>query len=53
VDVPDNAGLFVVDSPIDFPLLGRSTIGAGLYLATVGATLLLAASALFRTRDVN
>ena len=49
----DNAGLFVVDSPIDFPLLGRSTIGAGLYLATVGATLLLAASALFRTRDVN
>ena len=49
----DNAGLFVVDSPIDFPLLGRSTIGAGLYLATVGATLLLAAGALFRTRDVN
>ena len=49
----DNAGLFVVDSPIDFPMLGRSTIGAGLYLATVGATLLLAASALFRTRDVN
>ena len=43
----------VVDSPIDFPLLGRSTIGAGLYLATVGATLLLAAGALFRTRDVN
>jgi hypothetical protein len=49
----DNAGLFVVDSPIEFPLLGRSTIEAGLYLATVGATLLLAASALFRTRDVN
>jgi hypothetical protein len=49
----DNAGLFVVDSPIDFPLLGRSTIGAGLYLAAVGAALLLAASALFRTRDVH
>jgi hypothetical protein len=49
----DNAGLFVVDSPIDFPLLGRSTIGAGLYLATVGATLLLAAAGLFRMRDVN
>jgi ABC-type transport system involved in multi-copper enzyme maturation permease subunit len=49
----ENAGLFVVDSPIDFPLLGRSTIGAGLYLAAVGAALLLAASALFRTRDVH
>jgi len=49
----DNAGLFVVDSPIDFPPLGRSTIGAGLYLAAVGAALLLAAAALFRTRDVN
>jgi len=49
----DNAGLFVVDSPIDFPLLGRSTIGAGLYLAAVGGALLLAASALFRTRDVH
>ena len=49
----DNAGLFVVDSPIDFPLLGRSTIGAGLYLAAVGAALLFAAAVLFRTRDVN
>jgi ABC-type transport system involved in multi-copper enzyme maturation permease subunit len=49
----DNAGLFIVDSPIDFPLLGRSTVGAGLYLAAVGAVLLLAASGLFRTRDVN
>ncbi|HEX5626386.1 MAG TPA: hypothetical protein VFY08_00035, partial [Actinomycetota bacterium] len=49
----DNAGLFVVDSPIDFPLLGRSTIGAGLYLAAVGTALLLGASALFRTRDVH
>jgi hypothetical protein len=49
----DNAGLFVMDSPIEFPLLRRSTIEAGLYLATVGATLLLAAGALFRTRDVN
>lgn len=49
----DNAGLFIVDSPIDFPLLGRSTVGAGLYLAAVGAVLLLAATALFRTRDVN
>ncbi len=49
----DNAGLFIVDSPIDFPLLARSTIGAGLYLAAVGAVLLLAATGLFRTRDVN
>jgi ABC-type transport system involved in multi-copper enzyme maturation permease subunit len=49
----DNAGLFIVDSPIDFPILGRSTVGAGLYLAAVGAVLLLAASGLFRTRDVN
>jgi len=49
----DNSALFVVDSPIDFPLLGRSTVGAGLYLAAVGAILLLAAAGLFRTRDVN
>jgi ABC-type transport system involved in multi-copper enzyme maturation permease subunit len=49
----DNAGLFIVDSPIDFPMLVRSTVGAGLYLAAVGAVLLLAASGLFRTRDVN
>jgi ABC-type transport system involved in multi-copper enzyme maturation permease subunit len=49
----DNAGLFIVDSPIDFPVLGRSTLGAGLYLTAVGAVLLLAASGLFRTRDVN
>ena len=49
----ENAGLFIVDSPIDFPLLARSTVGAGLYLAAVGAALLLVASGLFRTRDVN
>ena len=42
-----------MDSPIDFALLGRSTVGAGLYLAAVGAVLLLAASGLFRTRDVS
>jgi hypothetical protein len=49
----DNSALFVVDSPADFPVLGRSTVGAGLYLAAVGAVLLLAAAGLFRTRDVN
>ncbi|HET9249046.1 MAG TPA: hypothetical protein VFP13_03785 [Actinomycetota bacterium] len=49
----DNAGLFIVDSPADFALLGRSTIGAGLYLGAVATLLLLAASAAFRARDVN
>jgi ABC-type transport system involved in multi-copper enzyme maturation permease subunit len=49
----DNAGMFIVDSPADFALLGRSTFGAGLYLATVATLLLLAASAVFRARDVN
>jgi hypothetical protein len=49
----ENAGLFIVDSPIDFSMLARSTVGAGLYLAAVGAALLLVASGLFRTRDVN
>lgn len=49
----ENAGLFIVDSPIDFPLLARSTVGAGMYLAAVGAVLLLVASGLFRARDVN
>ena len=49
----DNSGLFILGSPIDFPQVGRSTIGAGLYLAVVGAALLLAAAALFRARDVN
>ena len=49
----ENAGLFIVDSPIDFPLLARSTVGAGLYLAAVGAVLLLLASGLFHARDVN
>jgi len=37
----DNAGLFIIDSPIDFPLLARSTLEAGLYLAAVAAVLLL------------
>ena len=35
------------------PTAARSTVGAGLYLAAVGAALLLVASGLFRTRDVN
>ena len=49
----DNSGLFILGSPIDFPQVGRSTVGAGLYLAAVGAALLLAAAGLFRARDVN
>ena len=49
----DNAGLFVVGSPIEFPLLGRSTIEAGLYLTAVAVALLLAATGLFRARDVH
>jgi len=49
----DNAGLFIIDSPIDFPLLARSTLEAGLYLAAVAAVLLLTAAGLFGARDVN
>lgn len=49
----DNAALFIVDSPVDSLLLGRSAVGAALYLAAVGALLLLVAAGLFRTRDVN
>ena len=49
----DNSGLFILGSTIEFPQVGRSTIGAGLYLAAVGVALLLAAAGLFRARDVN
>jgi hypothetical protein len=49
----ENAAMFVINSPIDFPSLGRSTIGAGVYLAALAAVLLLAAASLFRARDVN
>jgi hypothetical protein len=44
---------FIIDSPIDLPSLGRSTMEAGAYLAAVAAVLLLAAAGLFRARDVN
>ena len=49
----ENSALFIVDLPGDFPLLGRSTIEAGVYLAAVTGALLLAAAGLFRVRDVN
>ncbi len=49
----ENSALFIVDLPGDFPLLGRSTIEAGVYLAAVAGALLLAAAGLFRSRDVN
>lgn len=49
----DNSAMFIIGRALDFPLLGRSTVGAGLYLSAVGAVLLLAAAALFRLRDVN
>ena len=49
----DNAGLFVIGSQSDFPLLGRTVAGAGLYLAAVAVALLLGASGTFRARDVT
>ena len=49
----ENAALFIIDLPRDFPLLGRSTVDAGIYLCAVTAVLLLAAAGLFRVRDVN
>lgn len=49
----ENSALFIVDLPGDFPLLGRSTVEAGIYLCALTAVLLLAAAGLFRVRDVN
>jgi ABC-type transport system involved in multi-copper enzyme maturation permease subunit len=49
----ENAGLFLIGDPADFPLLHRSALGAGLYLAAVAALLLVAATAQFRVRDVT
>jgi ABC-type transport system involved in multi-copper enzyme maturation permease subunit len=49
----ENAALFIIDLPGDFPLLGRSTVDAGIYLCAVTAVLLLAAAGVFRVRDVN
>lgn len=51
--IADNAGLFLVASPADFPNLDRSPTGAGVYLVLVALVLLVAAAAAFRTRDVT
>ncbi|MEX2203698.1 MAG: hypothetical protein WD965_06375 [Actinomycetota bacterium] len=49
----ENAGLFLIGDPADFPLLHRSVVGAGIYLAAVATLLLVAAAAQFRVRDVT
>lgn len=49
----DNAGLFLIGDPTDFPQLHRSVVGAGIYLAAVATLLLVAAAAQFRVRDVT
>jgi hypothetical protein len=49
----DNAGMFIIGSQLDFPLLGRTTVEAGLYLTTVAAVLLVVAAFVFRARDVT
>jgi ABC-type transport system involved in multi-copper enzyme maturation permease subunit len=49
----DNAGLFLIGDPADFPNLQRSAVGAGIYLAAVATLLLVAAAAQFRVRDVT
>jgi ABC-type transport system involved in multi-copper enzyme maturation permease subunit len=49
----ENAALFVIDLPGDFPLLGRSTVESGLYLGVMTVALLVAAGVVFRVRDVN
>jgi ABC-type transport system involved in multi-copper enzyme maturation permease subunit len=49
----ENAGLLLIGDPADFPLLDRSVVGAGIYLAAVATLLLVAAAAQFRVRDVT
>jgi hypothetical protein len=49
----DNTALFIIGSPTQFPLLGRTVTQAGVYLALVGVALLLGAAGLFRVRDVT
>jgi ABC-type transport system involved in multi-copper enzyme maturation permease subunit len=49
----ENAGLFLIGDPADFPNLHRSVLEAGLYLAAVATLLLVAAAAQFRARDVT
>jgi ABC-type transport system involved in multi-copper enzyme maturation permease subunit len=49
----ENAGLFLIGDPADFPLLHRSVFGAGIYLTAVATLLLVAAAGQFRARDVT
>lgn len=49
----ENAGRFLLARPSDFPLLDRSTLGAGLYLAAVATLILLGTAVAFRARDVT
>ena len=49
----DNAAMFIIGSPTEFPLLGHTVVEAGAYLAVIGVALLLGAAGLFRMRDVT
>ena len=49
----DNAASFIIGSPADFPLLGRTPAESGLYLAAWALVLLLGASGVFRARDIT
>lgn len=49
----DNAAMFIINERSAFPQLGRSVVGAGLYLAVLTGVVLLAAAAAFRARDVT
>ena len=49
----DNAAMFIIGSPADFPLLGRTPAEAALYLTVLALALLLGAAGLFRIRDVT
>ena len=48
----DNAAMFIIGSPADFPLLGRTPVEAAVYLSVLALVLLLGAGGLFRMRDV-
>lgn len=49
----DNAAPFIIGSPSDFPLLGRTIVEAGMYLTLVSLAFLLAAAGLFPVREVT
>ncbi|HJS26389.1 MAG TPA: hypothetical protein VJ913_04610, partial [Actinomycetota bacterium] len=49
----DNAAMFIIGSPADFPLLGRTPVEAAVYLTVLALALLLGATGLFRMRDVT